>query len=107
MPIYQVRMMMKKIFFSALIAIFLYQPPVEGFVKYEDTSRFAGGFQRTLLSAFQLPFQTIHHTMSGPLGLGTVQGVLVGTTKTVTDMVGGMFDMAAAAAPYVKYAVLL
>lgn len=96
---------MKKIFCAVLISILLLQVPAYAAL-YDDTSRFASGFQRLVLSAFQLPFQTVSHTLSGPLGIGTVQGVITGTTKTVTDMVGGVFDMAAAAAPYAKYAAL-
>ena len=70
-----------------------------------DTTRFASGFQRLLLSAFQLPFQTVNYTLNSPIGVGTVEGLLVGTVRTVSDMVGGVFDMAAAAAPYAKYAL--
>ena len=71
-----------------------------------DTGRFMFGFQRVILSAFQMPFQMIQGTINGPIGVGTVQGIVGGTIQTVTDMVGGVFDMAAASAPYAKYAAL-
>ena len=71
-----------------------------------DTRNFMSGFQRVLLSAFQLPFQILQGTLRGPIGIGTVQGVLLGATRTVTDMVGGVFDMVASSAPYAKYAAL-
>ena len=71
---------------------------------YQDTNRFAYGFKRVMMAPFQIPIQTAQWTMHGPLVTGTVSGVLMGTFQTVGDMVGGMFDMAAAAAPYAKYA---
>ena len=70
----------------------------------QDTNRFSYGFQRILLAPFRIPIHTYQGTMYGPPLIGTLGGVLTGTVRTVTDMVGGAFDMAAAAAPYAKYA---
>lgn len=93
--------------FILLVVIFLLtQIPAFALIDSSDTARFAGGFQRVLLSAFQLPFQVVNQTLNGPIGVGTVYGAVTGTVRTVSDMVGGTFDMAAAAAPYAKYAAL-
>ena len=71
-----------------------------------DTSRFVYGFQRLLLAPFQLPYQLFQGTFYGPPVVGTLQGAFVGTFQTLSGVVGGVFDMAAAAAPYAKYAAL-
>ena len=97
--------MRKKIIACFLILLFLSPSCLFGIVDSRDTNRFMYGFQRLVFSAFQLPFQVVQGTLNGPIGLGTVQGVLVGATQTVTNIVGGVFDMAAASAPYAKYAV--
>jgi hypothetical protein len=44
-------------------------------------------------------------TFNGPPLLGTVGGLFSGTIGTLTNIVGGVFDMTAASAPYAKYAV--
>ena len=72
---------------------------------YSDTNRFTYGVQRILMAPFQIPIQALNGTMYGPPGFGTVGGVLTGAFRTVGDLVGGLFDMTAAAAPYAKYAV--
>ncbi|OGX05763.1 MAG: hypothetical protein A3G87_10105 [Omnitrophica bacterium RIFCSPLOWO2_12_FULL_50_11] len=68
-----------------------------------DTNRFTHGFQRVLLAPFQLPVQTFEGAVYGPPLLGIVGGVLTGTVRTLTDLVGGVFEMAGAAAPLAKY----
>ena len=68
-----------------------------------DTNRFTYGFQRVLLAPFQIPVQTFQGAMYGPPLFGIVSGVLTGTVQTLTDLVGGVFDMAGAAAPLAKY----
>ncbi len=73
---------------------------------YQDTNRFTYGAKRILTAPFQIPVRTLQGTLSGPLIVGTVGGILQGTFHTVGDLIGGVFDMAAAAAPYAKYAVL-
>lgn len=72
---------------------------------YQDTNRFTYGFQRLLLAPFQLPFRVLQGTLTGPPIVGTLGGVFTGTMSTVSNLVGGAFDMAASAAPYAKYAV--
>ena len=73
---------------------------------YQDTNRFTYGFKRVLMAPFQIPYQMLRGTVQGPPLIGTVAGVLQGTFQTVGNLVGGAFDMGAAAAPYAKYAVL-
>lgn len=74
---------------------------------YQDTNRFAYGFQRVVMAPFQIPLRAMEGTTYGPMFVGTVGGVLKGTFRTLGDVVGGSFDMAAAAAPYAKYAVFI
>lgn len=97
--------MRQKITFAALIIFFLLSKPLYALVDSRDTASFMNGFKKVALSAFQLPIQTVKSTLQGPIGLGTVEGVVGGTVHTVTNAVGGVFDMAAAAAPYAKYAI--
>ncbi|OGW85291.1 MAG: hypothetical protein A3C35_05010 [Omnitrophica bacterium RIFCSPHIGHO2_02_FULL_46_11] len=75
------------------------------FAGYQDTNRFAYGLRRVFLAPFRIPFNTLRGTVYGPPITGTLQGVVVGAAQTVTDLAGGTFDMAAAAAPYAKYAI--
>ncbi len=74
---------------------------------YRDTNRFAYGFQRAVMAPFQIPLQAMQGTAYGPPLVGTLGGVLRGTFRTLGDVLGGGFDMAAAAAPYAKYAVFI
>ncbi|OGW79922.1 MAG: hypothetical protein A3G33_02260 [Omnitrophica bacterium RIFCSPLOWO2_12_FULL_44_17] len=94
-----------KILAILLILLFIFQMQLFAIINPNDTARFASGFQRILMSAFQLPFQVAARTLQGPPGIGTVSGVMYGAIRTVTDVVGGVFDMGAAAAPYAKYAL--
>ena len=73
--------------------------------QYEDTNRFTYGFQRLMIAPFQILIQTLQGTLAGPPVMGTVSGLLRGTFRTVSDVVGGVFDMGASVAPYAKYAV--
>ena len=83
----------------------LFLPPALFAEGYQDTNRFAYGFQRMLVAPFQIPLNTLEGTFNGPPVTGTLNGVLSGTVQTVTDLVGGAFDMVAAASPYAKYAL--
>ena len=95
---------MKKIALWFLIFLFTI-PPVAQASLYRDTNRFTYGFQRLFSAPFQIPIRTLEGTLSGPLLVGTIGGLLNGTARTLSDAVGGTFDMAASAAPYAKYAV--
>ena len=74
---------------------------------YQDTNRFTYGFKRVVAAPFQIPIRTLQGTFYGPFIAGTVGGILQGTFSTVGDLVGGVFDMGAAAAPYAKYALFI
>ena len=93
----------KLILFIFLLSFFLSRPLFAAV--YQDTNRFASGFQRILLAPLRIPLNTLQGTFHGPPIIGTLGGVLGGTVQTVTDLVGGTFDMAAAASPYAKYAL--
>ncbi|MBI4395349.1 MAG: hypothetical protein HY583_04020 [Candidatus Omnitrophica bacterium] len=95
---------MKKLKTSVWILIFLaiFIPFANA---YQDTNRFTYGFQRLLLAPFQIPIQVLQGTLYGPPIVGTLGGVLTGTFSTISNLVGGTFDMAASVAPYAKYAV--
>ena len=71
---------------------------------YQDTNRFTYGFKRVLAAPFQLPAYLFKGTFYGPPLIGTLGGVVQGTFQTVGELVGGIFDMGAALAPYAKYA---
>ena len=93
---------------KAALLIFLLMAAPAAFAGslYQDTNRFSSGFRRVVGASFQLPFRVLQGTLYGPPISGTLSGALGGTFQTVTDLAGGTFDMAAAAAPYAKYAVL-
>ena len=98
---------MKKIPLLLILILFTALPSAHALgVRRSDTDRFAGGVGRLLMAPFHLISQTVRGTLHGPLGLGTVAGVVSGAAYTVTDVAGGAFDIAAASAPYAKYAVL-
>ena len=99
--------MIRKIFACMLIGCVLFAPSAFALgVNSYDTNRFAGGVQRLLLAPFQIPVQMLQGTMHGPFLLGPLMGVVSGVFRTVGDLAGGVFDMAAASAPYAKYAAL-
>ncbi len=98
-------LLIRKIIFIFLVLIVL-NPCTFAASIYQDTNRFTYGAKRILAAPFQIPFRMLQGTLSGPLIVGTVGGMLQGTVHTVGDLIGGVFDMAAAAAPYAKYAVL-
>ena len=74
---------------------------------YQDANRFTYGFKRVLIAPFQIPYRILQGTARGPFILGTVGGALQGTFSTVGNLMTGAFDMAAASAPYAKYAVFI
>jgi hypothetical protein len=100
-------MLKPKLIVFILMLSFLLPSPLFAASVYQDTNRFAFGFQRVVMAPFQIPLRAMEGTAYGPMLVGTVGGVLKGTFRTVGDVVGGSFDMAAAAAPYAKYAVFI
>ena len=88
-----------------ILILVLFPAPLFAQSVYQDTNRFTYGFKRVLAAPFQIPIQMLQGTLYGPPVVGTLGGVLLGTSRTVGDLIGGVFDMAAAAAPYAKYAV--
>ena len=99
--------MYRKIIFWISLLLILAAPPGFSASVYQDTNRFTYGFRRAMMAPFQIPIRTLHGTFSGPLLTGTIGGVFQGAFYTVGDLVGGAFDMGAAAAPYAKYAVFI
>lgn len=93
--------------FSALafLAAAVLAVPGPVFAASSNTSRFSQGFVSTTTAALQLPLQLVNSTLTKPFPFGVVDGAVRGTVGTVGQMVGGIFDMGAAAAPYAKYAV--
>lgn len=88
---------------SFMLAFFLTLP---GPIFAETSSgRFSRGLMSTTTAAFQLPLQLVNSTLTKPFPFGVVDGAVRGTVGTVGQMVGGIFDMGAGAAPYAKYAV--
>lgn len=90
-----------------ILIVVLFPVPLFAGSVYQDTNRFTYGFQKFLAAPFQIPIHLLRGTLYGPPVVGTLGGVLLGTSRTVGDLIGGVFDMAAAAAPYAKYAVFL
>ena len=73
----------------------------------ENFGHISAGFTRVLGAGFQIPGYMIHKTLSGPIGLGTVDGVLSGTYHAVRELSVGALQMAQGAAPYAKYLAFL
>lgn len=71
----------------------------------QDINYVSRGFYRILTAAFQLPRYLIDKTLNEPIGLGTVDGALVGTYHTLVEFSGGAFDILRGVAPYAKYLV--
>lgn len=92
---------------TALILLIFLAFPASSFalIRQSDTNRFTIGFMRVFTAPFQMMSETLNGVLSGPPLFGAVNGVLNGTIQAVANVVGGAFDMAAAAAPYAKYAV--
>ena len=88
------------LFFAFTVSVatpLLYADDVRNF------SHISTGFTRVLGAALQIPRYLIYKTLSGPPGLGTVDGALTGTFYAVKEITEGSFEMAAGAAPYAKY----
>ena len=86
-------------------ALFLLFPVPFGFAS--DDSNFyhmSNGFLRILTAAFQIPRYLVYKTLTGPPGLGTIDGALSGTFYAVSQVSNGAFEMARGAVPYAKYA---
>ena len=96
---------MKRRIAICLLVILLAVPAPAFAALRSDTARFTSGFGRVLMAPFHIPLHMLRGTAQGAPGFGTVGGVLTGTFATVGNLVGGAFDMTAAAAPYAKYAV--
>jgi len=71
----------------------------------ENVSYVERGFVRILGAAFQLPRYLIQKTFNGPPILGTVDGVITGAFYTVSELTGGVFDIARGTIPYAKYLI--
>lgn len=99
--------MIKRAILAAFIFCFLNPGISSAASLYNDSNRFAYGAMKILAAPFQLPMYMLKGTMTGPPLLGTIGGTLGGTFKVVADLTGGLFDMAAAASPYAKYALLV
>ena len=99
-------MLKPKLWALILVVLILMPSPLFASI-YGDTNRFTYGFQRAVMAPFQIPLRAMYGTAYGPPFVGTLGGVLQGTFRTVGDVVAGGFDMAAAAAPYAKYAVFI
>ena len=78
---------------------------------YADTAEnfyhISKGFQQVLTAGFQIPGYMIQKTLSGPIGVGTVDGALSGTYHAVSALSSGALEMAQGAAPYAKYLVFM
>ena len=98
--------MFKKVLVLFLILLVVAPFPLFSASVFRDANRFQYGAQRAFAAPFQIPVQALRGTMQGPLVAGTVSGIFYGTFRTFGDLMGGAFDMAAAAAPYAKYALL-
>ena len=98
--------MLKKIFGLFLVLLITAPFPLFSASVFRDANRFQYGAQRAFAAPFQIPVQMFRGTAYGPLVTGTVGGALYGTFRTFGDLMSGAFDMAAAAAPYAKYALL-
>ncbi len=92
---------------TAILILTLFLPSASAASVYQDTNRFTYGFKRVVAAPFQIPIRTLQGTFYGPFIVGTVGGIFQGTFSTVADLVGGVFDMGAAAAPYAKYALFI
>ncbi len=93
-----------KLFCFILILFILFAHP-SCFAASAGSNLFVSGFTRLLLAPLQLPLRLLQGTFQGPPGIGTVSGALSGTIGTITNLLGGAFDMVTASAPLVKYAV--
>jgi hypothetical protein len=98
--------MKRKILICLFILILAAPPPSHALIKRSDTARFASGLTRALFSPLQIPLQALKGTTNGPPIAGTLIGLVSGTFGTVTNLVGGTFEMVGAAAPYAKYGLL-
>lgn len=65
------------------------------------------GFTRIFSSVYQLPFYLFQKTFYGPPVVGTVDGVITGAYYTVSNLTGGLFDIARGAVPYGKYMLFM
>lgn len=72
--------------------------------EYSDTARFVQGFGKVVTAPFQAPIDVVQGLFSPFPPFGVAKGALTGTYKTVTGLMGGLWDMAGAAAPYARYA---
>jgi hypothetical protein len=78
--------------------------PAAHAVEYSDTARFTQGFGKVITAPFQAPIEIVQGMFTPFPPYGIVKGALSGTYHTVTGLLGGLWDMAGAAAPYAKYA---
>lgn len=67
---------------------------------------FGRGLSKILTAAFQIPRYMINNTLSQPIGVGTVNGVIAGSFYAVRSVLDGTLDIGRGVAPYAKYAGL-
>ena len=86
-------------------SIFFVSPPKLYAGDNENFYYLSRGFFRVLTAVFQIPRYLIQRTLTEPIGLGTVDGVLDGTFYAVSELSQGALEMGRGAAPYAKYLV--
>ncbi len=98
----------KYVSYVLALAVILSGPVVNVYADHgENFFYISQGFSRILGSTFQIPGYMIHKTLSGPVGIGTVDGILSGTYGALHELSQGTFQMAQGAAPYAKYLVFM
>ena len=93
--------MLKKTCVCLLLIFFLVSPVWAA--NYSDTSRFVQGIGKIFAAPFYLPSEVLGKTFN-EFPFGAVHGAVTGTYRTTMSLMGGVWDMAGAAAPYAKYA---
>jgi len=96
-------MNIKKIRILLIIFLLLVSAPLSN--AHASGDKVARGVYSILTGVVELPYQIVQQTVSQPPIIGTVSGVVIGSIRTVSKVVGGAFDIVTAAAPYAKYAL--
>lgn len=96
----------RKMLLVFLLIFSLWTFPREVYAGDDENFSYIGrGFFRILTAAFQIPRYLLYKTVSEPIGLGTIDGVLTGAYYAVAEVSGGALDIARGVAPYAKYLV--
>ena len=98
--------MVKKIVGYSLLLTCLVSAPLHA-AEYSDTARFVQGFSKIITAPFYAPVGVLKGIFTPFPPVGVISGALAGTYQTVTGLMSGLWDIAGAAAPYAKYALLL